>query len=498
MSTARSSRPSRLSALSTHRTTPAPAAPGSAGPGTTRRALLGLAGALGAAGLSACATSGAPGADAGGSDGGSAGAAETSPENPFGVAGGELKAFVFDGGGGVPYLDLTEQLLEEKHPELEADIVRTEDLSTLQPQFVNGTPPDLFQNSGAGALDITSLTANGQLASLEDLMAAPSWDDPEVTVEESLNPGVREAGTVDGTLVGLNTVQYAWALWHDAALLEEKGWEAPTTWDELMSLCAEIKADGIFPFAFTGQHANYPDEGILQPLVAKIGGQEVWRSIDNLEDGAWQQDAVREAAEALLQLRTDELILPGVAQMTHVQSQTAWLNHEAVFIPVGAWLENEMKSAIPEGFRMTAAALPSPDPTLADLTPNNPGSGWFVPEGAANKPAAFELLRALLSKESSQNYAELSNSVTIVAGAHDDQQLSDPFTTLTEMIERSNAVEPWQVVKYPTWYPAMAEETRAALIALLLDDLDVDGFLARCQKAADQVAGDDAIAKQTR
>lgn len=437
MPTARSS---RLSALSSYRTTPAPAAPGSAGTGTTRRALLGLAGALGAAGLSACATSGAPGADAGGSDGGSAGAAETSPENPFGVAGGELKAFVFDGGGGVPYLDLTEQLLEEKHPELEADIVRTEDLSTLQPQFVNGTPPDLFQNSGAGALDITSLTANGQLASLEDLMAAPSWDDPEVTVEESLNPGVREAGTVDDTLVGLNTVQYAWALWHDAALLEEKGWEAPATWDELMSLCAEIKADGIFPFAFTGQHANYPDEGILQPLVAKIGGQEVWRSIDNLEDGAWQQDAVREAAEA----------------------------------------------------------LPSPGPTLADLTPNNPGAGWFVPEGAANKPAALELLRALLSKESSQNYAELSNSVTMVAGAHDDQQLSDPFTTLTEMIERSNAVEPWQVVKYPTWYPAMAEETRAALIALLLDDLDVDGFLSRCQKAADQVAGDDAIAKQTR
>ena len=86
----------------------------------------------------------------------------------------------------------------------------------------------------------------------------------------------------------------------------------------------------------------------------------------------------------------------------------------------------------------------------------------------------------------------------VVAGAHDDQQLSEPFTTLTEMIERSNAVEPWQAVKYPTWYPAMAEETRAALIALLLDDLDVDGFLTRCQKAADRTAADDAIAKQTR
>ncbi|MGP9537328.1 N-acetylglucosamine/diacetylchitobiose ABC transporter substrate-binding protein [Brachybacterium sp. AOP43-C2-M15] len=459
---------------------------------STRRTFLGLAGALGAVGLSACATSGAPGADAEDS------AAPTSPENPFGVSGGALNAFVFDGGGGVPHLDFTEEQFLEKHPEVETDIVRAEDLSTLQPRFVGGTPPDLFQNSGAGSLDITSLTANDQLASLEDLLAAPSWDDPEITVEESLNPGVREAGIVDGQLVGLNTAQYAWGIWRDAALFEEKGWEWPTTWDELMSLSADIKADGIYPWAFTGMHANYFDEGVFVPLAAKIGGQDVWRAVDDLEDGAWQQDAIREAAEAVLQLRTDDLILPGVAQMTHVQSQTAWLNHEAALIPVGAWLENEMRSAIPEGFRMTAAALPSPDPERADLTPNNPGAGWFVPAAAAHRPAAFEFLRALLSKDSARHYAEQTNSVTMVAGAHDDQQLSEAFTTITDMIERSNRVEPWQVVRFPTWYPSLAEETRAALMALILGDLDVDGFLTRCQTKADQVADDDAIAKQTR
>lgn len=460
----------------------------------TRRMLFGAAGALGALGLSACATSGAPGADSGGGQAD----ASTSPDNPFGVGDGELKGFVFDGGGGVPHLDLVEELTTEKHPDLTIDLVRTEDLSTLQPQFVGGTPPDLFQNSGAKALDVNALAANGQLASLEDLLAAPSWDDPEVTVEESLNPGVREAGTVGDALVGLNVVQYAWAIWHDAALFEEKGWEAPTTWDELMSLSSSMKAEGIFPWAFTGMHANYPDEGILQPLVAKIGGQEVWKHVDNLEEGAWQQDAIREAAEALLQLRTDELILPGVAQMTHIQSQTAWLNHEAAFIPVGAWLESEMASAIPDGFRMTARALPAPDPALADLTPNNPGSGWYVPEAAANRPAAFEFLRAMLSKEAARNFAELGNAVTMVAGAHEGQELSPAFSTITEMIDRSNAVEAWTPVKYSKWYPSLAEETRAALLGLLLGDLDVDGYLARCQKKADEVAADDAIAKQTR
>ncbi len=472
---------------------------GSRTPASSRRSFLGLAGVLGIGGLSACATSGAPaGAGAGSSDGG-AGNAPTSPENPFGLGDGELTAFVFDGGGGgVPHLDLTEELFLEKHPGITTDIVRTEDLGTLQPQFVNGTPPDLFQNSGSGALDVTTLTANDQLATLEELLAAPSWDDPEITVEESLNPGVREAGMIDGQLIGLNTVQYAWGIWRDAALFEEQGWQAPSTWDELMALSVQIKAAGMYPWAFTGMHANYFHEGVLQPLVAKFGGQEVWKNVDNLEDGAWHQDAIREAAEALLQLRTDDLILPGVAQMTHIQAQTAWLDHEAAFIPVGAWLENEMKSAIPEGFRMTAGALPSPDPALADLVPNNPGAGWYVPAAAANRPAAFEFLRALLSREASRNYAELNNSVTMVRGAHDDQELSEAFGTITAMIDRSNAVEPWQVVKFSSWYPSLAEEAHAALMALVLGDLDVDGYLARCQAKADEVKADDALRKQTR
>ena len=181
------------------------------------------------AGFSACATGGA----SGGSE--QAGpAAATGGSNPFGVDGGEFTAFVFDGGTGVPHLDFTQDLFETKRPEVTTKIVRAEDLSTLQPQFVNQTPPDLFQNSGAGALDVNSLATNDQLASLEDLLAAPSWDDPAITVEESLNPGVREAGMVADQLVRRswrNTVQYAWAIWHDAALFAggHGGCRAPGT-----------------------------------------------------------------------------------------------------------------------------------------------------------------------------------------------------------------------------------------------------------------------------
>ena len=461
----------------------------------SRRSLLRAVGLAGMAApmLAACATS-APTP----TTGSSAPVGEVDPENPFGLSAGELDVVVFDGGSGVDYLDTVQDLFATRHGDTTITVDKTQDLSPLQSRFVNQNPPDVFQNSGAKALDATVLAANGQLSVLEDLMAAPSWDDPSITVEESLGLGVRPAGTIDGTLVSFNFVQYAWGFWHDATLFADKGWELPDSWESRMELFATIKADGIAPLAFTGVHTNYPESGLFHPLVAKFGGQEVWKHVDNLEDGAWQQDAIRQAAEALLQLRKDDYILRGVAQMTHLQSQTAWLDHQAAFIPVGAWLENEMRSTIGKDFQLTATAIPGPGGNLNDLTPNNAGAAWLVPTQGANVPAAKELLRALVSKEAARTYAELTNSVTVVKGAHDDQDLGPAFESISTMITKSDAQEPWTPIEYNNWYKSLSTEVGAALLALLVGDATVEDFLGRCQRKADQVKGDRKIKKFTR
>lgn len=464
----------------------------------TRRGLLRAAGAgaglAALTGLTACATSSggnpAP-ATTTGADG-------DDPKNPFGAGDAELEVVVFDGGFATKYLDRTVEMVSEAQDGVTIEINRTQDLSALQTRFVGQDPPGLFQNSGAGSLDAQEMARNELLADLEDLMAAPSWDDPSVTVEESLSPASRLAGTMGNSLVGFNWVQYAWGLWHDANLFEAHGWQMPESWEDLMTLFGQIKAEGIAPLAFTGVHTYYPEDGLLKPLVAKFGGQDAWLAVDNLEEGAWHQDAIRDAAEALLQLRTDEFILPGVAQMTHTQSQTAWLNHEAAFIPVGAWLENEMRSAIPEDFVLTATSVPGPGGNLTDLVPNNAGAPWYVPVHADTAPAAKELLRAMVSKESARNFAELTSSLTMVKGAHEGQELGAALASIDEMVRLSDETEAWQPAQYSSWYPSLQEEVGAALVSLLVSDTSVDDFVNRCQARADEIASDDKIAKRTR
>src|SRR5699024_7195859 len=147
-----------FSTSSTHPSTPA----------TTRRGFLrtaGLAGGalLAPAALSACATGAVrETAESTGPTG------PMDPDDPFGAS-KALESVVFDGGNGVEYLDLTKKVYLDAHPDIDVTITKTQDLSTLQSQFVNQTPPDLWQNSGAKALDVTSLTLNEQLAELDDL-----------------------------------------------------------------------------------------------------------------------------------------------------------------------------------------------------------------------------------------------------------------------------------------------------------------------------------------
>ena len=43
--------------------------------------------------------------------------------------------------------------------------------------------------------------------------------------------------------------------WYNAQMFEDNGWEEPVTYQELLDLCAEIKAAGITPIMFTGTFA---------------------------------------------------------------------------------------------------------------------------------------------------------------------------------------------------------------------------------------------------
>jgi N-acetylglucosamine transport system substrate-binding protein len=424
-----------------------------------------------------------------------------SADNPLGVdPAAPLDVVIFKGGFGDEYaINVNENLYGKLYPDAEITYAGIQRLGEqLQPRFVAGEPPDVIDNSGAGALDTAALVAEGQLADLADLMAAPSYDTEGKTFAETLVPGSQDTGVYDGKQLNLNWALTVIGVWYNQALFDEKGWTYPETWDDMMAMTEEIKAAGMAPWVTTGVHPQYMRGFVFDQMLYKHDPQALI-DIDNLVADAWKSQAVTDVATAIAQLAENDNILKGWDGLDHVQSQNEWLQGKGVFLPCGTWLENEMKDSIPEGFQMVVA----PTPSLAgDEVPFSGiiatgGEPFIVPAQGKNVQGGKEWLRLLFSVEGGRFFAENTKSLSVVQGSGDGLDLGTAFASTQAAI--ANAGEnTFPTSRYSDWYADMELQIKAEIASLLQGQSSVGDFQNNCQEIADATADDDSIQKYTR
>lgn len=234
--------------------------------------------------------------------------------NPLGVnETAPLEVVIFDGGFGQQYAIDAEKKYNAAFPKApKVKHVATQKIqSQLQPRFNGGTPPDLIDNSGAEQMDMGVLVGKKQLLDLTPLMDAPSIDDPNKKVRDTLRPGVLEMGQFDGDPVWIMYYAYTvYGVWYSQTALEKLDAEYPEDWDAMLALCAKAKKQGIAGWTYAGKYPYYLPFS-LYPFIAKIGGREVLDKIDNLEPNAWKDPAVKAAFEAYYELYQKGYILKG-------------------------------------------------------------------------------------------------------------------------------------------------------------------------------------------
>ncbi len=464
----------------------------------SRRHFLSLAGlGTGAVALGACATGG--GGDDGSDDGGGAvaeGGGEVSDDNPFGVDPSRpVDVVIFNGGYGDQYAKDAGAAMEALHEGITVNVSSTVDIQPeLQPRFVAGEPPDVYDNSGAQAMNTAALVSEGQLSDLATLIDAPSIDGG--TVKDSLLPGALEPGTYSGTLYSLNYVYTVFALWYSAKQFEEKGWDVPTTWDDVMTIGENAKKDKIHLFAFGGQNAADYYHTLAISMAVKEGGIEVAKNLDKLDEGAYQQDAVVKAFKAIEEAVKGEMFMPGGSGIKHTDAQAQWVSGKAVMYPSGSWIENEQKGVTPDDYAMTGF----PEPLLSDSAAmpaeaihGTAGEPFQVPSKAKNGAGGLEFLRVMLSKEQAQNFAKVTSSATVVKDSvPDDAFGSTALASVNEMIKSAgDNVFTWN---FTDWY-GLGPDFKPLWNEFLTGDISADEALERSQKVIDTVREDDNIEK---
>jgi N-acetylglucosamine transport system substrate-binding protein len=420
-------------------------------------------------------------------------------KNPLGIGTDPIDGVFFNGGFGYEYIVYAGKLVEAAHPGVKASVKPVvKVMEELQPLLVAGTPPDVIDNSGAGAFNTTNLVNDGQLQDLTELFNALSWDSSGVAVKDTLFPGSQASLVYDGKPMGVNVAYTVSAMWYSKPWLEKAGITLPATWEEFLGVLDGIKKEGkMAPWTYQGKYPYYMFGIVLNQLIYKSAGNQAMVAIDNLEPNAWKNPDVLRAVQDMYALYDKGYIMEGTNGLTHTESQAAWLQGKAAFIPCGTWLENEMKDQTPAEFAMTATGIPGYKDGKGDINAIAAGGGepFVVFAKGKNPKGGMEFLRAQVSRSSAKWFAENVNSLMPVKDVT-GLQASEGVKSAIALVEKAGTnIITWNI---GDWYSSFGEELGTKTDELLTGKIKPEGFVDALQAKADEIAKDPDIKKFTR
>ncbi|MGK5440659.1 ABC transporter substrate-binding protein [Micromonospora sp. URMC 105] len=134
---------------------------------------------------------------------------------------------------------------------------------------------------GGNAPDIAFVPQPGLVKRFADAGKLKSLGaDTKALAEQNMPADWLKYGTVNGTLYGVplgaNVKSF---VWYSPKTFKEKGWEVPTSWEQLVSLSDKIAASGMKPWCAgveSGDATGWPATDWIEDVLLRTGGPEVY------------------------------------------------------------------------------------------------------------------------------------------------------------------------------------------------------------------------------
>ncbi|GAB4106137.1 ABC transporter substrate-binding protein [Micromonospora taraxaci] len=134
---------------------------------------------------------------------------------------------------------------------------------------------------GGNAPDIAFVPQPGLVKRFADAGKLKSLSaDTKALAEQNMPADWLKYGTVNGTLYGVplgaNVKSF---VWYSPKTFKEKGWEVPTTWDQLIALSDKIAASGTKPWCVgveSGDATGWPATDWIEDVILRTQGPEVY------------------------------------------------------------------------------------------------------------------------------------------------------------------------------------------------------------------------------
>lgn len=302
---------------------------------------------------------------------------------------------------------------------IQVDLITDKNLEdVIGPSMQGGEYPDVIHLATGREAALTEQFIKGNL--ITDITDVLSMTVPgeEAVVSDKIAGGFTETSLTnpynDGKTYLAPMFYSPCGLFYNKGLLAEKGWEVPTTWDEMWALGDKAMEEGIYLF-------TYPTTGYFDAffyaLMYSAGGSEFFENATHYAESIWETEEAKTCFDIVTKLASyTNPITPAQANdQDFTQNQQLVLDNKAIFMPNGTWIVSEMAEAPrADGFEWGMTALPA-------VAEGGDGYSytWFeqawIPAGAEHVDAAKLFVAYLYSDKACEIFAE-SGAIQPVLG----------------------------------------------------------------------------------
>ena len=265
----------------------------------------------------------------------------------------------------------------------------------LQPALDAGQVIDVFDED----IDRINTTFAPYLLDLEELAAKYDY---EKTAIAGLIGACREVG--GGKLMSVPYQPNVFNFFYNAKIFAEVGVSAPTTWAELLDVCAKIKAAGYTPITCDDAYITCMIGYHLGRLVGEDGVRDI------VMNGKWDDPAVVQFAKEYEELASLGYFSANVESNVWPNGQNVELaGGSAAMYLNGSWLPNEVKGITGEDFEWGCFSYPTVENGTVGLEAANYGAQVYAINAKTEvADEAFQLINYLTKGAADQNLSTMS------------------------------------------------------------------------------------------
>ena len=338
---------------------------------------------------------------------------------------GELKIFL-DTSNPAPRATMEAMIarFQEMHPELdiETTVIDREAYKTQIRNFLTANPPDV--NTWYAANRMKPYVDAGLFEDVSDL-----WQEPEIAQGLASTKG---ALTIDGKQWGVPYTYYQWGVYYRKDIYEELGLSEPSDWDEFTANCKAIVDSGRACFTI-GTKFLWTAGGWFDYLNMRTNGFDFHIRLASGEE-SWESDEVRATFANWKELIDMGAFIDNHQTYSWQEALPFMVNGDAAAYLMGNFAVAPLREAGLSDDQLDFFQFPSITDGVA-LAEDAPTDTFHIPANAANKEAAREFLRFVVSADEQTEINGPDNLGQLPVNANssvaDDKFLNEGFAMLS-------------------------------------------------------------------